>query len=411
MYWRLLIKKNKHWIVLVIACLISSSSIGILMNTIGLFNIPVSNAIGVSIGDFSFSATLSTLAMSLISLIMPFILKKLSLKVVVIISTIVSITSSILMANSSLLYQFYILGFIRGLFMAMLTMVTITILINNWFKKNHGLMTSIVFSFGDLAGAIVSPLLEYTIGLYGWQSAYYLTALLVFLLNLPAILIPISLDPKDEGLLPYGYEENTQSEKIKISSDQFNYLHFTFIAFVIISLLNTMISGMTPHLPAIGVISNFSLMQGATMLSACMIGNIVFKLLIGIISDIKGAVFANVSMMAINAFSLLLFIFSVNYWISMFASFLFGSIFATSAVGFAFLTRKFYPPEKFQKVTSITTFVAGLGQAFAMSLVGKVYDITGTFTLVFIIGIIFHILNIVLLSMVNYKESKKHLNY
>lgn len=406
---------KKHWVVLAIACLLSSSAIGILMNTIGVFNIPVSQALGFRLGDFTVYGMLATIAMSLTSLIMPRILKRVPFRLVVLASTVVTMAASVLMGHATELWQFYILGFVRGAFMALVTMVTLTILINNWFKKKHGLMTSIVFSFGGLAGAIVSPMLEYSIQSGGWPSAYYLTAILVFVLNLPALLIRISLDPRDEGLQPYGYEEiEAEREAVQTpiveangnAPQPFTYFSILFLSFGVIALLNTMLSGMTPHLPAIGQTMGLTSMQGVTMLSASMIGNIVFKLVIGIISDKKGAVVANGSMMLLNLFSVALFLFTSNYYLLVFASFLFGSIFSTSAVGFAFLTRRFFPPEHFQKVTSSTTFVAGLGQAFAMNLVGRVYDLTGHFTLVFLIGIGVHLLNLTLLFVI-YKQGTK----
>ena len=296
-----------------VACLMSSSSIGILLNTVGIFNVPVSRDIGVSLGDFSFVSTLSMLALSVTALFIPRLLKRFAFKRIVFVSTFVSVATSILFAHASKLWQFYLLGTLRGAFMALLAMVTLTILINNWFKTKHGFVTGLVFSFSGVAGALVSPLLQYFVQTFGWRSAYYLTAALVFALNLPALLVPFSLDPRDEGLLPYGASESDENHESKTPVAPLQYMEITFLAFLVISFLNTTIAGITQHLPAIGEHATLTAMQGASMLSASMLGNILSKLLIGILSDKRGALFSNVFMTAVNLFSLLLLLTSDHY--------------------------------------------------------------------------------------------------
>lgn len=71
----------KYWIILICCCLMTASSIGIVVNTIGVFYTPVSTALGVSQGTFTLHATFCLLATALTALFVPGIMKKNAIKI------------------------------------------------------------------------------------------------------------------------------------------------------------------------------------------------------------------------------------------------------------------------------------------------------------------------------------------
>ena len=79
-------------------------------------------------------------------------------------------------------------------------------------KKKHGLATSIVFGFSGLAGSICSPILSSCIETFGWQMGYIIKAIILLCLCLPAVLYPFHVDARDDGYLPYGYEEKKEND-------------------------------------------------------------------------------------------------------------------------------------------------------------------------------------------------------
>ena len=58
--------------------------------------------------------------------------------------------------------------------------------------------TSLALSFSGLSGAIFSPLLSSWITRYGWQMTYRFMAICIFVLVLPALIVPWNIDPKVE---------------------------------------------------------------------------------------------------------------------------------------------------------------------------------------------------------------------
>ena len=70
-------KTMKHWLIVACCCGLAASSVGVVVNTVGVFYAPVSKSLGVLRGTFALSATCTMIAIALISLIVPMLLKHL----------------------------------------------------------------------------------------------------------------------------------------------------------------------------------------------------------------------------------------------------------------------------------------------------------------------------------------------
>lgn len=110
---------------------------------------------------------------------------------------------------------FYILGAVRGMSTSLFSIVPITIIINGWFEKKHGLATSIAFGFSGLGGTICSPILSSIISSFNWQMGYLLKAIIILLLCLPACIYPFKMTAFDEGLVPMAIKKEKKLCKSK----------------------------------------------------------------------------------------------------------------------------------------------------------------------------------------------------
>lgn len=394
-------KSRKHWLVVVVCCGLAGSSIGICVNSMGVFYTPVANDLGVLRGTFALHSTISVIATAIMSLFAAKIMHKYHYKRVLAISVFIAGASTILMAYSNSVYLFYLLGALRGIANGLYGIVPITMIINHWFSKSHGLATSIVLSFSGVLGAICSPILTTCINMFGWQTTYIITGILVIVICLPAIFYQYSITPRQDGLLPYGYTETTVAiEKEKVQQPKFNFFTITFIGFFIFALLHPAITGITQHLPGFAETIGYSANVGAILLSAGMVGNILSKLVIGFLSDYMGAIKANVIMILINAISIVLLLTATNEITLIIGAFLFGSAYAVGAVGFALLTKHFFGDENYATVFPIVSFATNFGSAFALSLVGYIYDFTGSYVNAFIIALGIHVVNIIIIMII-----------
>lgn len=394
-------KSYKHWMIVFLMCCLAASSIGLCTNAIGVFYTPVSKSLHVLKGTFAMHATLSTLTTALTSLKMSKIIKKYNYKKILLIGSLLSSISTWMMSYSQSVYLFYILGILRGIGVGIGGMVPITVIITNWFDEKYGLATGLALSFSSLAGAIFSPLLSSWITCYGWQMTYRLMAICIFILVFPVLIVPWKINPQEENLLPYGYQE--RKDTIKIQDKKISLITISFLCMCLFTLLHTSITGISQHLSGIALSIHLSATSGAILMSLTMIGNISTKLLIGFLSDLLNPIKAVIIMILTNCLSLLLLFLGVIHQEIMLlyiGSFMFGSIYSVGAVGIPMLTRYFFGNENYARTYSVIGFLTNVGSASSLTLIGYLFDFTKSYQMVFIIALCFHLINLILLVVI-----------
>ena len=398
---------KKHLLVAGIAALLMSSSMGLNINTIGVFLQPIAIDLNESIGAVSTHSMLLMIGVAFGSFMVIPALKRYNIRLIILMSALIMAISTFVLSFATHLWVFNLLGFIRGLAASFSGMITIQLLINNWFIAKHGFVTSFVLSFSGVAGALFSPLLASVINSQGWRLALIVQAVLFLLLSLPGILITYHLKPEDEGLKPYGAKtgqtatNGSEAKLFNVSRKPLSVRSTTFIATLMFSFLIPMITAISQHLAGIGLDFGFAANTGALMISACMIGNILFKLIIGVLSDTLGIIKAVSTMAGIVILGLTLLLITDSNSLILIASFFVGAIYSMASVAIPLLINQFYSPLEFMKVFPLVNFVASIGGAIAITLYGISYDFSGGYILSIVASIVVVIAIMVLILVAN----------
>ncbi|MEX2784670.1 MFS transporter [Streptococcus sp. H49] len=390
------IRIHKAWKVLFVLCGLAAAAIGISINTSGVFYSVVAEDLGLLRGSFAFHMTIFSFVTAVSALFVPKMLKKIPFKTLLLISVFTAVVGTASMAAATKLWQFYLLGGIRGFSTGLFSVVTITMVINHWFEAKNGLATSIALGFSGIMGAVFSPIFSGIIALMGWQAAYVAEAGLIVLLCLPAVFYPFNLEPENEDLTPYG-----KSEKIRQSalSAPYRSLSSALLAMLVFSIIVSFISSMTQHLPGYAETAGLSGAVGAGLLSMGMIGNIVSKLVVGALSDKIGAVKASLVLLAANTAGTVLLLFGKPAGLMLFAAFLFGSCYGLGAVSVPLVTRAVFGNHNYAKRFPVISFAGNTGAALAFSALGYIYDFTGSYIPAFLLILILLALSFIALIM------------
>ena len=205
----------------------------------------------------------------------------------------------------------------------------------------------------------------------------------------PSILFPITLDPRDFGLLPYGYGENTETETTKeeVVEENTNTKGNTlvYILIVIYAIFTNIVVSLPQHLPSYATSLQYPESLGAMMLSMCLIGNISSKLALGALSDKLGGKTAILLIEVINALSIVLLILHMNQLFMYGGSVLLGFGYSTAAVGLPLLIKDLFGNQRFGKIYPVISFIGTAMNALASSFVGVIYDMTGGYYVALII--------------------------
>lgn len=395
-------KSRKHWLVLACACGMAAASIGLSINVIGVFYTPVSEALNIYRGSFAFHNTIASIAMAFVSLIIPQLIYRIGWKPALAVGIALGVIGTSGMGFTTNLTAFYILGALRGAGTALFAMVPLTMIVNGWFEEKNGLAMSLSFGMSGIAGAILSPIFTALIEQAGWDVAFIIKGLVIGAFCLSALLYPYALNPREEGYLPYGHDPEEAVKQANLKKKElppFSYASIAFIALFIFSFLHTNIIGMSQHLPGFGESLGMSPLVGGWMMSAAMIGNITFKLIIGVLADKIGIVRSTLLMMGLNVLAIVLLITWQQPIPLVIHSWLFGTMFCIPAVAFPLLSNQFFGRAAATRVYPVLTFAMGIGGAISVTIIGYIFDFTGSYQAAFLIAIALNVMNVGLLGI------------
>lgn len=403
-------KDKKHWLVLTVVSFMFAAHAGIMNNVIGVFYSPVSENLGLLRGSFALHQTITAVAVGVFSLVVPSIIHRFGWKLPLTIGVALTFIGTAGMAFFENLIIFYFLGAIRGIGASFFGLVPMAMIINNWFVEKNGLAMSIASGFSGLIGMIFAPIFSTVIANLGWKLGFIAMGVTIVVLALPAILFPYSFTSQEDNLGTYGaIETKTKSDSINetLSTNKSINLKTVMIGFsamIIFSLLHTNILGMNQHFSSYGESIGMSLQLSGYMLSAVMLGNIFFKLVIGPLSDRFGAITSTLVMNGVNVLGLFIIIVTETHYATIFAAFLFGSVFSVGSVALPLLSNQFFGKKLSEKVFPVLTFTSSIGAAFSNTMVGYIFDFTGSYSSAFLIAVVFQIVNLIILY-VAYKDT------
>lgn len=375
----------RHILLLISCCIFSGTAVGITGNCMGQFVTPLSNALGEQVGTVTIFITLTFLSSAFFGPFITKIMNKVHMRVLMSVGILVNVGCIFLLSIVQNIYILYIVAIVLGIANVCFNLVPITLLLNNWFYKNIGLFTGICASFSGVVGAVFNPIVARWIEILGYRTTFMICGVIVLVFSLPCALFFVEYRPEDIGLLPYGYNEvqkerpNGENEKKHIK------VPFLILILVIIySIVQNAVSGLNPSVAAMAQSIPLEAGLSGTMVSAAMTGNVISKLSLGVLSDRFGAKFGISTMMITGAVGLV--ILSIlrpsSYWLALFGCLIYGCVFSCMANGAALLMREIYDPIQFEKYYPTVSMFSNVAYAVSVAIVGKSYDLFGTYRII-----------------------------
>lgn len=192
------------WIVFA-SLVITIFTMAIINNTTAFYMTPICDELGFSTGGFSGVYSMSAVGAAAGAILAGIIIKKMPIKLMMVIGALGTGLSFMGISVASHLWQFYILLLCADLFMALITNVPLTTMINNWYIDKRGMMTGLVFAGAGLGSIILSPLCEYMIQAAGWHATAAVSGIIILVTALPVCFFIFKNAPSDIGQEPFRY--------------------------------------------------------------------------------------------------------------------------------------------------------------------------------------------------------------
>lgn len=376
-----------------------------LANCQGLFYKSIAAAIGSGIGAVSLCTTISAVVTGTAAKLMPTLLRKYPFKLVIFAGVLIvtaSYMGTTVATNFPMLAACFVL---KGFGSCLIGSTSLNFLVDNWFRKGSGTVLGIAMSLTGIVTAVFSPIFSSLIESRGWQFAMIVMGFISILFCLP--LAAIKVTPEEKGLRAYGAEESAEPvQPVAVTTEELPLVKdFTYYVLIVVMFMATVSFCMVHHVATYASSIGLSATTGALLVSTTMIGNMVFKLLMGFLCDKINPLRTSIISFALAtlAFFLFLVAFQIPQLVFLAAS-IFGVIFFNSTLAVGQIIKMLYDRALFTRIYAVILFTSSIANVIFGTLTGYMYDWFGTYFPAMCIFFLFSLIATVLLIMLNNRQ-------
>lgn len=267
----------------------------------------------------------------------------------------------------------------------------ITATIARWFVRKRGLMLSIVTAGGaGIGGLVVSPVAGWLIDTHGWRQAYMIIGV-VGLASVTLLALFMRRSPEEVGQFPDGAVAPPKPGEARspagrsfslgeaVRSKQFWMLWTIFFSYGFVR------SGILLHIVAHVTDLGFSLTTGALVLAIIAGVSSIGGIGVGRLADIVGNKVSLMGSFLVTALILFGTVWAKELWML----YLFAVVFGFGRGGievtrFA-LTSEMFGLSSAGAILGAASFGASVGSAFGPLLAGRIFDMTASYQIAFIL--------------------------
>lgn len=411
------------WIVIG-SLMITMFTMAIINNTTTFYMTPVCAELGFSIGAFSAAYSMAAVGATIGAIVTGTLLSKLPLKLMMSIGAIGTGLSIVGLSYADKLWHFYVLLLTADLFMAMVSNVPLTTMINNWYVDNRGMMTGLVFAGAGFGSIFLSPLTEWMINSLGWHASATISGLIIIVTALPACLFLFKKCPADKGQEAFRFPEGSaaaikaakkaeaeaaQNAGVDMSEGLTKEQATHSKAFLWLALgllcMGMVSSGVMVHIP------NFLdglAMNAGFVISVLSIGRLIGTFSTGVIMDKMGLIKALFISTCLFVAGMVCLVFTsaeaaiLPYIMALFV----GLSVCVASVAPPMLTSEIFGMKAYSSLYGLNYAIFLIGCVLGPIICGIIYEISG-YNLVWMIYIVFAV-GMFAFSAMGVKAGKKH---
>ena len=270
-------------------------------------------------------------------------------------------------------------------------------LVSRWFTKRRGLAVGIVSSGSGIGIVVMSPIAAWLITSFGWQNSYLIMALIALFVMVPSALLlkrapgEVAVSPEVERIdtdTTNSFEKQFPNQLGGLSLPQAvkttNFWLMIIIYFLLAFCVYIVITHIVPH----AIDLSINPVQAASILSLIGGTSILGRLLMGTASDSIGRKQIIMICALLMAGTMLWLIQSSELWMLYLFAAVFGFSYGGGDAPLIAIIGDIFGERHLGVIMPVTSVGWPIGAAVGSALAGYIFDINGSYTFAFIIGMI-----------------------
>jgi MFS family permease len=273
--------------------------------------------------------------------------------------------------------------------------------ISHWFVKRRGLAVVVVASGNYLAGTIWPLLMNLTMPLVGWRATYAGIGLII-----AATVAPLALVMRRR--LSAGVFDKEEATTAAARADVGISPRMLLVLLVLAGFSCCVAMSMPQvHLVAYCGDLGYGVARGAEMLSLMMLLGIVSRIGSGIVSDFIGGSATLMIGSFMQGGALLLYLYFDGLTSLFVVSGIFGLFQGGIVPMYAVICRELLPPRQAGAAIGLVVSATIFGMAFGGYFSGVIFDLTSSYRLAFLNGVVWNAFNFVIVAWLFWRRQRR----
>ena len=282
----------RHMLVVLTGIMITFGCSALCFSTWGLFQPVVAEGLGVETTAFAMYVTVMYLTMTVASPFMGKLLQTVDIRIILSVSACLVGGAFLLMSVSNEIWMFYLAAVLLGLGEISILWLAIPTLINRWFADKAGTFIGLCMAFTGIGGAVWSAVFTgLRAGGMDFHTIYLIWAVIALVTSLPFTLFCVRSKPEDCGLAPYGAsvvagQAPAKPTGLSAAAAMKTPAFYSVCVFAGLINIAVLIAMQFPtYTKSLTDVAFDVLVVGGVMTTVMMVGQALFKLILGVVAD------------------------------------------------------------------------------------------------------------------------------
>ncbi len=265
-----------------------------------------------------------------------------------------------------------------------------------WFAKRRGIAVALASCGNYFAGTLWPPLMQYSISSQGWRTTHLIIGAVCLLTLLPLAFAMRARAPRQMNA---GAAPQARFGALDLPSN-------TLMGLLAVAGVACCVAMAMPqvHIVAYCADLGYGPARGAEMLSMMLGFGIISRIAAGLIADRIGALSALLISSSLQGVALFLYLFFDGMASLYVISALFGLFQGGIVPMYAVIVREYFPASRAGSVTGIIIMATLFGMAFGGWVSGYIFDLTGSYRMAFLNGLLWNFINVSIVAFLLMKS-------